>query len=571
MKDILLRMVVRPVARTALCHANWQVHRFTQDLGRCRAVQDRLLTRILRAGEGSDFGRRHDFSRIRSYPDFVLAVPGAQYSYHEPYIERCRQGDVHALFGPSQKLLMFALTSGTTGSPKYIPVTAGSMAAYRLGWNIWIARYLADHREAYVRKLLQISNPMAGETTPGGHPCGSISTELARRQKRIVQHFYATPPEVASIAEMHARYYVTVRFALLANLGTIITANPSTLLVLAQTIEKNAPSLIRDIHEGGIDESIELPVSLRSRLVRRLRPNRERGRQLERLLALHGRLLPKDCWDPAAVAHWTGGTVGLYLPQVRREYGDRPIRDIGLLASEGRMSIPLQDNTPAGVLDIQANFYEFVPQEELDSAQAQSDSPTLPPGLTILRADELRKGSEYFVLLTNQAGLYRYHIGDLVRVTDHMGSTPVIEFLSRGAHTSSLTGEKLTEHQVVTAVNGALHEADLRVATFTVAPVWAEPPYYQLSLEGGDACRPEVLSRLAERIDERLGQINIEYRSKRCGRRLGPLRTLQASDSVQAGAGTAQRPIYAVRHEQHKHRFLQNRPIGSELLQEKPL
>lgn len=527
--------------------------------------------RIIRAGEGSDFARGHGFSRIRSYPDFACAVPVAQYSYHESYIERCRQGDLRALFGPSQKLLMFALTSGTTGSPKYIPVTAGSMAAYRLGWNIWIAKYLADHPQAYVRKLLQVSNPMAGESTPGGYPCGSISTELARRQKRIVQHFYATPPEVASIAEMQARYYVTMRFALMADLGTIITANPSTLLVLAQTIEKNASSLIRDIHEGGIDESIGLPASLRSRLVRRLRPNRKKGRQLERLLAMHGRLLPRDCWDPAAVAHWTGGTVGLYLPQVRREYGDRPIRDIGLLASEGRMSIPLQDNTPAGVLDIQANFYEFVPQEELDSAGVGGDSPTLPPGLTILRADELREGCEYFVLLTNQAGLYRYHIGDLVRVTDHLGSAPVIEFLSRGAHTSSLTGEKLTEHQVVMAVNGVLRDADLCVATFTMAPVWAEPPYYQLSLEGGELCRPEVLSRLAERIDERLGQINIEYRSKRCGRRLGPLQTLQTPDSVQTGAGTARRPIYAVRHEQHKHRFLQNRPIEPEVHQERLL
>ncbi len=563
MKDLLFKTVVLPVARTSLCHSNWLLRRFMQDLEQCRAVQDRLLIRILRAGEGSDFGRRHNFSRIRSYSDFTRDVPAAGYAYHEPYIERCKQGEVRALLGPSQKLEMFALTSGTTGSPKYIPATAGSMAAYRLGWNIWIAKYLADHPEAYVRKLLQLSNPTVGETTKGGHPCGSISTELARRQKRIVQRFYATPPEAASIAEMDARHYVIVRFALMANLGTIITANPSTLLVLAQTIENHAASLIRDVHDGRIDASIELPAGVRDRLARRLRPDRRRSRQLEGAINAHGHLLPKDCWDPAAVAHWTGGTVGLYLPQVRRKYGDRPVRDIGLLASEGRMSIPLQDETSAGVLDIQANFYEFVPQEELDFAEVRSDSPTLPDGLTVLRAEELRKDGAYFVLLTNRAGLYRYHIGDLIRVTGRIGSTPVIEFLSRGDHTSSLTGEKLTEHQVVTAVNGVLHGADLRVATFTMMPVWGEPSHYRLSLEGGEACGVEVLSRLAERIDERLGQLNLEYRSKRSGKRLGPLQILQTPGSTLAGGPAQPQP-----HEQHKHRFLQNCPHRISLHQE---
>jgi hypothetical protein len=168
----------------------------------------------------------------------------------------------------------------------------------------------------------------------------------------------------------------------------------------------------------------------------------------------------------------------------------------------------------------------------------------------------LQKDGTYFVLLTNRAGLYRYHIGDLVRVTDRMGSTPVIEFLSRGDHTSSLTGEKLTEHQVVAAVNSVLRGTGLRVATFTVMPVWGEPPYYRLSLEGGDACGAELLFRLAERIDERLGQLNIEYRSKRSGNRLGPLRILQIPRS--ASADLAAQPQS---HEQYKHRFLRNRPI----------
>jgi hypothetical protein len=549
--------LLRPVARAAVWRVDWQLRRFRQGLHDCRGVQDRLRTAILRANRQSDFGRRHDFAALRSYADFVRAIPAAHFSYYAPYIERCRAGDAGALFGPSERPLMFAVTSGTTGAPKYVPVTARFLAAYRRGWDIWIAQYLADHPQAYLRKVLQVSNACEDAPTPGGIPCGSISTALARHQNRIVRCLYATPADVARIPDALSRYYVTMRFALLADIGTVVTANPSTLVLLAQTAERDALRLIRDIHDGGIDVVIELPSDVRGRLARLLRPNRRRSRTLELLLRQHGRLLPKDYWHPAGLAHWTGGTVGLYLPQVRQHYGDHPIRDIGLLATEGRMSIPLEDNTPAGVLDIGANFYEFVPEEELSSLAPGDQAATLPDGLTVLRAHELAKGGQYFILLTNYAGLYRYHIGDLVRVTDHVGSTPVIEFLSRGAHTSSITGEKLTEHQVVAAVGDVMRQEGDDVTTFTMAPVWADPPYYLLHFESRRVRGSDALLRLAEQIDQKLGQLNLEYRSKRQSRRLGALRVYQSADGAAGPVGRAY-------HEQYKHRFLQNQPVEAQ-------
>lgn len=549
--------LLRPVARAAVWRADWQLSRFRKGLHDCQGVQDRLRAAILRVNGPSDFGRRHDFAALRSYADFVRAVPAAHFSYYTSYIDRCRAGDTGALFGPSERPLMFAVTSGTTGTPKYVPVTARFMAAYRRGWDLWIAKYLADHPQAYLRKVLQVSSPCEKETAAGGIPCGSISAALARHQNPIVRCLYATPAGLASISDAPSRYYLTMRFALLADVGTIVTANPSTLVVLAQTAERDAPRLIRDIHDGGIDQAVELPSDLRGRLLHRLRPDRRRSRTLELLLRQHGCLLPKDYWHSAGLAHWTGGTVGLYLPEVRRYYGDHPIRDIGLLATEGRMSIPLEDNTPAGVLDIFANFYEFVPQEELSSLAPDERAATLPDCVTVLRAHELTKGSQYFILLTNYAGLYRYHIGDLVRVTDHVGPAPVIEFLSRGAHTSSLTGEKLTEHQVVAAVGDVLRQEGENVTTFTVAPVWADPPYYLLRFESRRARGADALARLAEQIDQKLGQTNLEYRCKRQSRRLGVLRVQPQADGAGGRIGRAY-------HEQYKHRFLLNQPIPPE-------
>ncbi len=72
-----------------------------------------------------------------------------------------------------------------------------------------------------------------------------------------------------------------------------------------------------------------------------------------------------------------------------------------------------------------------------------------------LRAHELEVGCEYFVLLTTSAGLYRYQLGDLVRVVGRVNAAPLIEFLNKGEHTCSLAGEKLTEHQVILAMDAA--------------------------------------------------------------------------------------------------------------------
>ena len=75
----------------------------------------------------------------------------------------------------------------------------------------------------------------------------------------------------------------------------------------------------------------------------------------------------------AAWARWipskfpTLSSVGPYLRQLTRSYGETYVRDLGLVASEGRMTIPLKDSTPAGVLDITTHYFEFIPESEGDS------------------------------------------------------------------------------------------------------------------------------------------------------------------------------------------------------------
>src|SRR3982750_14440 len=111
--------------------------RFLDQTARAGEVQrELLLARVARHAD-SQFGRDHHFAEIRSVADFRRRGPIRGFYGPEPYIERVRRGDTGALFGPNTRVLMFAMTSGTTNRPKTIPVTDQSLRDYREGWTIW--------------------------------------------------------------------------------------------------------------------------------------------------------------------------------------------------------------------------------------------------------------------------------------------------------------------------------------------------------------------------------------------------------------------------------------------------
>jgi hypothetical protein len=106
--------------------------------------------------------------------------------------------------------------------------------------------------------------------------------------------------------------------------------------------------------------------------------------------------------------------------------------------------------------------------------------------------------------------------------------------LNKGAHFSSLTGEKLSEHQVIAAVQASQEALGLRLASYLLLPSWADPPFYSLLVEGTDLPETEN-GRLAAKVDEQLQVQNIEYASKRVTLRLGPVRTIRLPDGSWMG------------------------------------
>lgn len=478
--------------------------------------QDWLLKQVARHAE-SQFGRDHHFSEIRNPADFRRRVPIRGYEGHEPYIDRVRNGDLNALFGPGTEVLMFAKTSGTTDRPKTIPVTREALRSYRDGWKIWGILAFDAHPEMLrwgMKPILQIASDWRESMTPSGIPCGAITGLTAAMQSPLVRINYRMPPSASRIKSIEAKYYVALRMSVGRDLGAIIAANPSTLLAIARLGDREQETLIRDIANGTIDPKWEISEDIRSQLQFRSRFRRPGvARRLEQIVEQTGRLLPKDYWPALQmVANWTGGTMGSYLHQFPEFFGETPIRDPGLIASEGRMTIPVEDGTPAGILDIRHHYFEFIPENQEDR-----DDPE------VVEAADLVEGERYFLLLTTASGLYRYHIHDLVRCVGFHGKAPLIEFLNKGAHISSLTGEKLSEFQVVAAANAAQRHLGLRLGSFLLLPTWGDPPHYSLLVESKDLAEGDE-DRLTAELDAQLRALNLEYDNKRETKRLGPVR-----------------------------------------------
>src|SRR5262245_45298573 len=514
-RTVAKKLIAPPIRR--------QLRRFEAATCDPRGQQEALLKRILTYHRDTEFGQNHCFSAIANVADFRRQLPVAGYDYFEPYLARVRKGDLNALLA-DKHVHMFALTSGTTAARKYIPVTPQYLADYRRGWHLWGLRAYIDHPGIVFRPIVQLSGDWDEFRTEAGIPCGAITGLTATMQKRIVRFVYCVPGCVGKIKDAASKYYLVLRLSLPKRVGLVLAANPSTLINLARMGDQEKEALIRDIHDGTLNAKCQLPEDVRAALGRRLRKRYpERARELEAIVNRTGTLFPKDYWpSDCLLGNWTGGSMGAYLRHYPRYYGQTPVRDVGLIASEGRMTIPMAVGTPGGLLHVTSHYFEFIPESEMDS-----------PRPTVLAAHELQDGGKYFILLTTAFGLYRYNIHDLVRVTGFFNQTPIIEFLNKGALFANITGEKLSEYHVTRTMSEALRDLDMSLTAYSLVPCWDDQqPYYGLFVERGDFGDRGQALHLAAELDLRLCDINMEYASKRESQRLGPIRV----DLIRTGA-----------------------------------
>jgi hypothetical protein len=484
---------------------------FQQQLEHPREAQQALLCQILSQNQGTRFGLRHSFARMQSVADYQAGVPIADYEGFRPWIEQLQLGERNVL--TSEHPFMFALTSGTTGQPKYIPITKSSRQGTARVTAMWVYRCLADHPKAFDGKALIVVSPAVEGLTPCGIPFGSASGYIYQNSTWAIRHISALPYSLFCIKDYGARYYAMMRFAIEQNISFISTPNPSTIKRLVTIADQRRDQLIRDIRDGVISQEMDIEPDLKRELQRSLKPNARRARELEHILSEVGFLDPKAYWpDLAVIGCWKGGTVGATVEQLGSWFSPEVgLRDIGYLASEAQMSLPITDHGCGGILAVGTNFYEFIPEAEMGRT-----------GARILTAKQLEEGVNYYLLLTTTTGLYRYDINDVVRVTGFYRHTPVIEFVRKGRDMVSLTGEKLHVEQVIQALKAAQDSIGVVVEHYRMVGD-VDACRYDLKLELKAYPVPDdALLALGRSVDKHLGALNIEYDQKRRSGRLGP-------------------------------------------------
>jgi hypothetical protein len=481
--------------------------RFERLLDDARDVQRRWLFNRLHRCRDTKFGRDHGFAHVHTLEDFRRQVPVARYDRFQPYIDAVARGDFGALVPAGETVERFTITTGSTGTPKLNPVTTTWLKEYKNAWDLWGLKILLDHPECVGGKILQMVGTWNMGTTEGGLPISMISTLATRYQHPLVRPFYAIPYEVSDVRDPVARYYTTLRLGIAENISLIVLMNPGTLLRLVELGDEHRQSLIRDVHDGTLSKEFEVASAIRESLAPRIcRPDPARARELERIVEKTGRLLPKDYWRSPIIACWLGGTAGFQSRYLHEYFGDVPTRDMGLVSSEGRHTIPIADGKPEGVLSAITGFYEFIPVAEMDSANP-----------TTLEGHELEVGGDYCMLMSTSAGYYRFNIGDIVRCHGFVGQAPRLEFLQKGERCGDLEGEKVTEHQLLDAAGTAAKELGLKLGYLTAVP-WRperELPCYAVLLELGDVPDQRTAVGFLEKLDRQLKDSNFLYSARR--------------------------------------------------------
>ncbi|MGZ5261333.1 MAG: GH3 family domain-containing protein, partial [Burkholderiales bacterium] len=412
-------------------------------------VQRAVLARIVSANAGTTFGQRHEFGRISSIGDYMQRVPINEYEALRPYIDAEIERNERGLTAePPER---YARTSGTTGRPKDVPLNPTHLRALCDIQATSVAFQYRSCPEAFEGAILVIVSPPSEGLMPNGKPYGSASGMVAGNTPAVVQEKFVLPAAVLTISDSRLKYLTILRLALARPDVTYLgSANPTTLLTLAKLYREYETQLLDDLRTGSFFCTHEIPKDVMRAIRSRLEPYPTRAAALERVRREHGQVRISDLWPKLRlVVTWTCASAGIAVDALRRELGPHTrILELGYVSSEFRGTITLGRQRGMGLPTLDTHFFEFAEREAWDRGER-----------TCLTLDKLRKGVDYYVIVTTPSGLYRYFINDVVRVSGFLHRTPLLQFRQKGKGVSNITGEKLYEAQVLAAVRAIMDEA----------------------------------------------------------------------------------------------------------------
>ncbi len=399
----------------------WFIRKRMMNIERVRSrpveLQRHLFNRLLLEGKSTAFGAEHGFRSMRSLREFQRQVPIRTYDEFKPYIQRAQQGELGVLWPGETR--WFAKSSGTSSDrSKFLPVTEASLRGchYKGGKDL-LALFCNQRPQAelYDGKHLILGGSSALHDTGSGGFTGDLSAIIVRNLPFWVEARRTPSRDIALMENWEEKVDALARATLREDVR-ILAGVPSWMLVVAKRVlelsQANAlgdvwPNLQLYMHGGVSFEPYRAEFD-----------------------ALIGETrLPFDCLETYNASE------GFFGLQDRLDGDDMLMMlDYGI-------------------------YFEFVPMSEWDSESQQA-----------LELRELEVGEEYALVISTNAGLWRYALGDVVRITEtHPFRMQVV-----GRTTSYLNafGEEVMVAQSERAIAEASTLADAHVRDYTAAPVF---------------------------------------------------------------------------------------------------
>lgn len=352
----------------------------------------------------------------------------------------------------SEPILFYEKTSGSSGAVKYIPYTQSLRKSFNQMFCVWAHDLITNGPEFSTGKIYASISP---QLNIGENPNLQDDLDYLDGWLRwFLRPWLVMPNKLHNLHDAQSfKHQLALALLREEKLEIISVWSPSFLQVHLQYIQENRELLTAELHNQISHNRLQL-------LNESNIPWSEIWSNLKLI----------SCWDSVNAADQAQG--------LKRQFPDVLIQGKGLLATEAPMTIPLiKAGGYVPVLD--EVFFEF----------ADDDG-------NLYNLHELEINKEYKIILSQKGGLYRYRIGDRIRVTHYYQNTPCLEFLGRNKVVSDLVGEKLH----ATFVKDALTLLNLQTTNFkTLMPV-ADPPHYILLLDSATA-NPETI---AKQLDQAL-------------------------------------------------------------------
>lgn len=423
-------------------------------------LQRETFHNLVQEADHTVFGRQHNFNSIATYGDFVRAIPIRDYEEMKDYIEQIAEGKPDVLW--KGKPLYFCKSSGTTSGTKYIPLTKESIAEQIRAARNSLMCYVHETGKAdfFNHKMIFLQGSPELDTH-GVIPSGRLSG--------IVYH--------------HVPAWLTKN------------RMPSYQTNCIDDWEDKVASLAKET----LQERMSLISGIPPWVVM----------YFERLQELSGKEFIKDIFPDFNVFAYGGVNYEPYRSRLEQLIGKKIASVETYPASEGFIAYQDSQKTNGLLLNLNAGiFYEFVKPDDLGKPDAQR-----------IMLQDVEVGVNYALVISTNAGLWAYSIGDTVKFVSKKPYRIVVT--GRVKHFTSAFGEHVIAEEVEVALHQALQKHGGAVTEFTVAPnvnPEGELSYHEWFVEFKQV--PSNLQAFAEEADKALQEKNVYYYDLRVGNML---------------------------------------------------